>query len=305
MGAQFQEQRVRAQAPVPTVGFQRLVEQVHGKSMNEFFQQWGMLTNLPRFKLDRVTASRQGSNWRVQGHVLRIGNSLFGVPIPLSLQTQDGLDRQEVWLAKEDVKFEFPASSKPQRLLVDPEFELLKIQKMSPHMAQLWDAYPNVLLVYGTMSEAAANKAAAERFNNEYLGLAAEKIKADTEVSELELKAPCVCLFGRPTTNKITQRFMNWFPIRVADNGFAWNGTRYNKPTQGVIEAVAPSDQPKQLVLLYAALSAEAMKTIGDLMLYDPDTSFAIFDKDKPSLMGDWLGADPDLVWDFSSGTPK
>jgi transglutaminase-like putative cysteine protease len=297
----FLDVRLRSQAPVATAQFEKLAEKVYGKSLDWFFRQWATLSNLPVLRLDRVTATQQRSGWRIRGHLLQAGDTLFRLPVPLLLRTAHRSERKEVWLKTREAQFEFQTADQPKRLLVDPDFEVLKLQRTAPHVTQFWEVYPTLLVIYGTQSEVAVNKAAAERFNNEYLGLDASRIKADTAVTEDDLKARCVCLFGRPKTNKIAQRFKDDFPIQVRDDQFEWQGTTYRRPTQGVVEAIEQPGKTNRLVVLYAGLGPEAMKAIGDTYLYDPDSSYVIFDGDKQLLSGDWEGADPDLVWDFPS----
>lgn len=179
------------------------------------------------------------------------------------------------------------------------------MQKTAPRLSQLWNSHPtNLLVIYGTLAEAAINKAAAVRFNDDYLGIDASKIKADTEVTEDDLKTACLCLFGRPKTNKIAQRFKDDFPIHVEEDQFVWQGTTYRQPTQGVVEAIEQPGQSTRLVVLYAGLGAQAMKAIGDSWLYDPNSSYVIFDGDKQLLSDDWEDADPNLVWEFTSEVP-
>ena len=297
----FVDLRLRSQSPVAKAQFQKAAEKVHGRSLGWFFRQWATLTNLPVLRLDRVTAAQHGSECRIRGHLLQEGNTLFRLTVPLLLWTDRGTERKVIWLETRDAAFDFQTTHQPKRLVVDPDFEVLRIQKMAPHLAQFWEAYPDLLLVYGTLSEAAVNKAAAVRFNDDELGLDAGKIKADTEVTEADLKSACLCLFGRPKTNKIAQRFADDFPIQVGEDAFVWQGTTYRRPTQGVVEAIEQPGQPKRLVVLYAGLGAEAMKAIGDADLYYPDSSYVIFDGDKRLLTGDWEGADPNLRWEFTS----
>ena len=294
--------RLRSQSPVTKAQFEKVAENIHGRSLGGFFRQWGRLTNLPALRLDRVASTQHGLEYRIRGHLLQEGNTLFRLPVPLLLCTDRGTERKVIRLKTRDAAFEFQTTHQPKSLLVDPEFEVLKIQKMAPRLAQLWNAFPtNLLVVYGTLTEAEVNKAAALRFNDDYLGMDAGKIKADTEVTEDDLKTPWLCLFGRPKTNKIAQRFKDNFPIQVAEDEFVWQGTTYRQPTQGVVEAIEQPGQPNRVVVLYAGLGAEAMRAIGDNYLYDPESSYVIFDRDTQVLSGDWEGADPNLRWEFTS----
>lgn len=302
----FVDLRLRSQAPVTKAQFQKVAEKVHGRSLGWFFRQWGTLTNLPELRLSRVGSTRHGSDYRIRGHLTQEGKTVCRLPVPLLLCTDRGAERKVIRLKARDAAFEFQTTHEPKSLLVDPEYEVLKIQKMAPHLAHLWSAYPtNLLVVYGTLDEAAENKAAAVRFTDGYLGMDANKIKADTEVTEDDLKTACLCLFGRPKTNKIAQRFKDDFPIQVGEDQFVWQGMTYRQPTQGVVEAIEPAGRPNQLVLLYAGLGAEAMKAIGDHWLYDPESSYVIFDRDKRLLSDDWEGADPNLRWEFATDVPR
>lgn len=297
----FLHLRLESEAPVPTARFQELAEQVYGEPLDSLFRQWATLTNLPVLKLTSVTATKQGSAWRIRGLLLQEANNPFGVSVPLLLRTEHGVERKEISLKARASQFEFQTIHQPKRLLVDPDCEVLKVQKTPPRAVQIWDFYPNLLLIYGTLAEAAVNKAAAERFNEDYLRLDPVKIRADKDVTEDDLKTPCLCLFGRINTNRIAQRFINDFPIQIGDDHFMWQGTTYTRPTQGVVEAIEPSGGVNRLIVLYAGLGAEAMKALGDTYLYDADGSCVIFDGDKQVLSGDWEGADPNLVWDFPS----
>lgn len=159
------------------------------------------------------------------------------------------------------------------------------------------------------MSEGQANKAAAERFNKEFLGLGDEIIKADIDVNETDLKTQCFVLFGRPETNKIAQRFKNDFLVEFDGSMFTYKGVNYDKPTQGVAQIVENPNDPHKLIIMYAGLSGEATQKIcaksdwreqlGGWFLIDMNSSYIIFDKDQRLVSGDWEDFESDLVWNF------
>ena len=172
---------------------------------------------------------------------------------------------------------------------------------MPPPLWRFWDVYPDLMVIYGTLAEAEANKIAAERFNDEYLGLDNEIIKADTDVSQDDLKSKCVFLIGRPETNKITQQLEDIFIIKFDEDKFNWRGVTYDKPTQGVAQIVENPLDPESVIILYTGLSGDATQKFCDLHLYDADASYVIFDRDKLLVSGYWEvdEVDNDLVWNF------
>ncbi|MGD2123409.1 MAG: hypothetical protein PVJ76_16775, partial [Gemmatimonadota bacterium] len=202
--------------------------------------------------------------------------------------------------------FQFTTPQEPERIIVDPEFDLLKIQKMPP---VLKTGYPDVLVAYGTLEDGEANRAAAESFERGFLGLGDDVVKADVDVSEEDLNVPVLVLFGRPDTNIIAQRFAEAFPVRFDGATFAYDGATYREPSQGVSLVIEKPDGLPGLMVLHAGLSGEATRRVcdkaewreglGGWFLVDFNASYVIYDTDghRPLAYGDWVGFDSDLVW--------
>jgi len=293
--------RQESNQAVSTSRFRKLAEDIYGEPLGWFFNQWVDSTGLPRLKLEKVAVRNDTKGWQVQGRLLQLGDTIFRLPIELALDTKKGREEQTLWIETKAVDFEFRTLNEPQKLIVDPEYEVLKIQRMPPHLVWFWDVYPKLIIIYGTLGETEANKTAAERFNHDWLGLGNEIIKADTDVNEADLKTKCVVLIGRPETNKITRQFKDIFPVKFDGGKFTWQGTTYEQPTQGVAQIVENPNNAQGLMMMYAGLSPEATQKFCDLYLYDEDTSFVIFDGDKELLRGDWEEMDNNLYWNFDN----
>lgn len=295
--------RQKSGQAVPTSRFQKLAEDIYGQSLDWFFNQWVNSTELPRLKLEEVTAQKDKKGWQVHGYLLQSGDTTFRLPIELAIDTKNGIEMQKIWIESEVTDFEFITQNEPQKLIVDPNYEVLKIQKMPPRLEWFWNIYPKLIVIYGTLAETEANKKAAERFNSDYLGLGTEIIKADVDVNEADLKTKCLVLFGRPETNKIAQRLKDSFPIKFDGGKLTWHGITYDKPTEGVAQVIDSPLDSKGLMVMYAGLSPEATQKFCDLYLYDADASYLIFGGDKEYLRGDWEDFDSDLIWDFGKNT--
>ena len=301
----YVDMRQKSDQPVSTTLFRKLAEDAYGEPLDWFFNQWMNSTELPRLRLEKVTAIKDKKGWQVHGHLLQSGETTFRLPVELALDTENGREMEKLYVDHKTVHFDFRTQNKPQKLIVDPDCNILKIQRLPPPLRWFWHVYPDVTVIYGTLAEAEANKNAAERFNVEYLGLGPEIIKADTDVGQDDLKSKCVFLVGRPETNKITQQFKDIFIIKFDEDKFTWQKVTYDQPTQGVAQIVENPLDPESMIVLYAGLSGDATQEFCDLYLYDADASYIIFDRDKQLVSGDWEvdEVDSDLVWDFSSPT--
>jgi len=291
--------RIKSGEPVSTARFQKIAENIYGKPLDWFWNQWLEYDELPQLELERVSVSKEKDAWHVRGNLCQLSNSLFRLPVKLALETEKETAAKGIWLETKKADFEFTTPNRPKRILVDPSDGILQIRKMPPLLNDFWNVYSNLVVVYGTSAEAEANKAAAERFNDDWLGLGNEIIKADTDVTEEDLKAECVIFFGRPATSKIAQQFKGDFPIKFNGNKFTWQGAIYGESTQGVAQIVENPRDPQSLMIMYAGLSGEATQKFCDLYLYDAGASYVIFDGDKELLRGDWEGFDSASVWNF------
>jgi transglutaminase-like putative cysteine protease len=297
----YVELRQESNQAVPTSRFQKLAEDIYGEPLGWFFKQWVNSTERPRLKLEKVLVRKDKGGWQVQGRLVQSGDTIFRLPVELALDTKKGRERQKLWVEKKAVDFDFHTKDEPRKIVVDPNYEVLKIQKMPPNLSWFWVVEPEFIVIYGTSGEAQANASTAERFTSDYLGLGSEIIKADTDVNEADLKTECVFLIGRPETNKVAQQFKDSFPIKFDGDKFTWQGVTYAQPTQGVAQIAENPNNAQGLMIMYAGLSPEATLKLCDLELYDSDSSYIIFDGDKQLVTGDWEDVDSNLYWNFDS----
>ena len=293
--------RQKSGQAVPTSRFQELAEDVYGEPLGWFFNQWVNSTELPRLKLEKVAVRKDTEGWRVQGRLLQSGDTTFRLPLEFAIDTKKGREKQKLWVEKKATDFDFRTQNEPQKLIVDPDYEILKIQRMPPSLWWFWDIYPKIIIVYGTLGETEANKTAAERFNSDYLGLDHGIIKADTDVNEADLKTECVFLIGRPETNKIAQQFKDIFPIKFDKNTFTWQGTTYAQPAQAVAQIAENPEDAHNLIIMYAGLSPVATQKFTYSYLSRVDRSYVVFDGDKQLFRGDWEDVDRNLYWNFDT----
>jgi hypothetical protein len=316
--ARYLERRLESGEPVATTSFQKLAEDIGGRPLDWFFDQWVNGTTLPRLALKEIKAEEEEGGWRVRGRILDEGGgaAAFRFPVELELITENGSERHEVWMDAGSANIDLRSGDEPNKLTVDPDYELLKIQRMPPRLWWYWHVCPETVLVYGTVGEAEANRGAAERLNEWYLGYGQEAVQADVRVRQEDLETKCIMLFGRPSTNAISHRLEEVFPVQFQESAFSWSGTTYTQPTQGVAQIVESPFNPARIVILYAGLSGEATMNpfafgSGKLEIddgwypHESDASYYIFDGFEKLASGDWEEYDRDLVWDFRREGPR
>jgi hypothetical protein len=117
------------------------------------------------------------------------------------------------------------------------------------------------LIVYGTGDEEAANRNTATalqeairaHWSNEIV-----HIKADKDISDEELRTHHLLLIGRPTVNRIVERFRDYWPVTFGSQSFSSRGETFAHPNSAVLTAAGNPLNSRYSAVVLAGLSAEA-----------------------------------------------
>lgn len=138
-----------------TVGFdgiRALFERVSGQRLKGFFDQWVERTGAPELSLTgiAVTETKDGT-YRMEGEIRQIqkGNA-YQLDIPVALTLLDrSVQLERITMDGKEAKFSFISPFRPQRLDIDPRFDLfrrLADSELPPSLGQLFGA-PSLLVV--------------------------------------------------------------------------------------------------------------------------------------------------------------
>jgi hypothetical protein len=123
------------------------------------------------------------------------------------------------------------------------------------------DHLENAIIIYGTQSEGAANKAAAHRLQESarvrWTNIIIP-VKADREVAEADLKGRHIVLIGRPSTNSVTDRFRSTFPVAFGPASITTGKDVYAHEATAIATSGANPIDPRFSAVAVAGLSAEA-----------------------------------------------
>lgn len=121
---------ISSKKPVTTRHFQEIAEDVYGESLDWFFKQWVGYTELPQLRFDDITVSKDDDTWRVDGKLCQLSNSIFRLPVELKIETERQAEYKTIWLETRNTSFHLVTPDKPNSIIIDPNYHILKIQKM-------------------------------------------------------------------------------------------------------------------------------------------------------------------------------
>jgi hypothetical protein len=117
------------------------------------------------------------------------------------------------------------------------------------------------LIVYGTLKEKDAQREAAQLLQRKIARRWYNydvPVKADTEVTDDDLKDRHLLLVGRPDSNAVAARAAKGLPVTFGSGSFTVGGRTYAHQGSAVIAAGRHPLSPRYQVVLYAGLGAEA-----------------------------------------------
>ncbi len=117
------------------------------------------------------------------------------------------------------------------------------------------------IIVYGTRQDRAAQREAADMLERKIARRGSNfflPIKADTEVTDDELKAHHVLLIGRPSANAVTERLAGGLGVRFGDSSFVVRGETYANADSSLVVAGANPLAERYSIVVFAGLGARA-----------------------------------------------
>ena len=144
----------------------------------------------------------------------------------------------------------------------------------------------NALIVYGTTTDAAANRYAAEtlqrRWNERYESLV--PIHKDFEVTEAELASRDVVFVGRPETNAALRAWQSALKLDYTQSVFSAGGATYGSEYDALAMAARNPQNAQKMVLVLAGNSA--LETVRLASNGLAEAEYQVFDAGKPAAEG-------------------
>jgi hypothetical protein len=252
--------REHAGKEVATAEFQAHVEQVSGKSMNDFFDRWLQKTGLPKLGLEKVAVSPIDKGFKVEGEI--VCDAPFpAMKVEVALDTPQGDELKSFELKGGRTPFSMETKSRPRRVIIDKYGSTAKLNGGIYSVGTWYGELENTLIVYGTGDEAATNREAAEGLQKAIIQRHSNftvPIKSDKEVTSDDLSSHHLLLIGRPDCNAVVQQFRSHFPIRFGSRSFTVRNDVYAHALTAIVAAADNPSNSRYSMVVIAGLSPEA-----------------------------------------------
>jgi len=278
--------------------FERLAEEISGKKLRWFFDQWTGGGGIPRFRLYNVRTAASGGGWTTRGRVRIVGYEKFTSPVEIGCDSAAGTGRCTAWLGEDstgvyrnDVPFSLVTPRRPRRVIADPSGVLLKYQKMPVKISDLSDPGSCTMIVGST--DPSGHLAGLARRDSSEMDRSGWSVTvvSDRQATLADLQRDDVLLYGRADENSAVGRLLDKFPFRVSGDSVTAGGETVADSSLTLVQAIENPYLADGMIVWIAPAGA---RSNPELLPYE--ASWTVLRGREEILSGTWEETDPDLV---------
>jgi len=271
-------------------------EQVSGKDLAHFFDQWVIQSGAPRLGIKDILSIKTDRGYMITGVIEQTQNGTpysFTVPVAVTLQGCGKAHQENIHVRGRETEFQIAVESTPLRLDLDPEFDVfrrLDPEEVPPALSQLFGAR-NMIIVLPSSSDIALLEKYMEL--GEVLRLSGPdnvNIVHDKDIKDFQPDAAVVVLgwensFKDTVLSAIPDKFM-----RRENDTVEVMDTEIQKEKHTIVLA---SRNPRNHTIAYGFIATDnpsAIPGIGRKLPHYHKYSYLVFCGDEPEniLKGRW-----------------
>ncbi|HTU20231.1 MAG TPA: C45 family autoproteolytic acyltransferase/hydrolase [Gemmataceae bacterium] len=261
--------REHAGKPVSAGQFRAHVEKWVHNSRADFFDAWLRQTGLPRYQIAVPKAGSTPSGHEVTVEVRRDRDGPQ-TTLDVTVETAKGEVTRELRMDGASARIVVPTQEPPLRVVLDKYGQAAKSNGGPFSIFSFQAELEQTTIVYGTTGEQASQREAAEALQQvirEHGWNITLPIRADSEISEEELKTHHLLLIGRPDTNSLVKKYHKDLPISFGRASFAVRQEVYAHPDSAVLAAAENPANKRFSLVVIAGLDAASTRSAVQVFL--------------------------------------
>ncbi len=256
-------------------------QQVSGRDLGWYFKQWVERPGAPQLKLKQVAL--QDSEVVL---TLQQTQPVYKLYVPVVLQFADSSVRQYVWLEKESQTYHLAVPAKPERLAVDPDFDLfrkLDRNEIPPTLSEIFAREKRVIVLPDQVSstKAALYHRFAEMFSQAHRDTI--PIKSPEQLRGEEKQDYSLYLLGTPAENSLWQQVRPEFPpeVEMDQKEVRLNNSTVPGENQLVVLTLRDRENAERNVCLIALSDEASIGRVGTLLVHYGKYSYLVFENGR------------------------
>lgn len=265
---------------------QHIFEDTCKTDLSWFFEQWVNRTGAPFIEMGKTEVTQSGNGWLTRIEIIQTcPQTLLGkgepyrlfVPIQMELDGGNFYTITEIKESSSAVVIQ--TASQPVHITIDPQcnvFRRLHREEIPPTIDFILGDNEKVI-VYPTGGEGALQTAYKKLA--ELLGEKSGVIKADTEVTEIEMTQKSLFILGGLAENKLAKLFHGNLPkdFTIEEGSFMINKVPYRDTGNALLVTSRNPKNRDKGIALFLGLSSDTIKNVGFKLPHYGKYSYLLF----------------------------
>jgi len=281
-------------------------EEVTGKDWKWFFDQWVNRTGAPQLVLEDVQVnSVRGSN-NVSFTLKQIQpEEVFYLDVPVVIVTKDGIKTETVEMNEKESKYNFTVDSAPLKILVDPEFDLMR--KLDPR-----ESPPTFTKAFGSKKSLIIlpdqNDASYQQYKD-FVELWIKgnenkfSVKSQDQVKELPDNESVMLLGAKNKFNSVVNSELKKYNSEILNNGIKFGKREIPSDDNSFFISVSNPKNIKEVITLLTIGNKSAVEGLNDKLPHYAKYSYLAFNGSEPANIekGVWQVINSPMFKDIAS----
>ncbi len=281
-------------------------EEVTGKDWKWFFDQWVNRTGAPQLVLEDVQVnSVRGSN-NVSFTLKQIQpEEVFYLDVPVVIVTKDGIKTETVEMNEKESKYNFTVDSAPLKILVDPEFDLMR--KLDPR-----ESPPTFTKAFGSKKSLIIlpdqNDASYQQYKD-FVELWIKgnenkfSVKSQDQVKELPDNESVMLLGTKNKFNSVVNSELKKYNSEILNNGIKFGKREIPSDDNSFFISVSNPKNIKEVITLLTIGNKSAVEGLNDKLPHYAKYSYLAFNGSEPANIekGVWQVINSPMFKDIAS----
>lgn len=261
-------------------------EEVTGKDWKWFFDQWVNRTGAPQLVLEDVQVnSVRGSN-NVSFTLKQIQpEEVFYLDVPVVIVTKDGIKTETVEMNEKESKYNFTVDSAPLKILIDPEFDLMR--KLDPR-----ESPPTFTKAFGSKKSLIIlpdqNDASYQQYKD-FVELWIKgnenkfSVKSQDQVKELPDNESVMLLGTKNKFNSVVNSELKKYNSEILNNGIKFGKREIPSDDNSFFISVSNPKNIKEVITLLTIGNKSAVEGLNDKLPHYAKYSYLAFNGSEPA----------------------
>lgn len=280
-------------------------EDVTGEDLDWFFDQWINRTAAPELNLKNVSSKKMGDMYELKFSIEQVqAEDPFVIDLPVIVIDDEGTHKEVFQLKERLAMFSIKVGSKPQKILIDPQFDIfrkLDSREIPPAFTKAYGAEKSLLILPNSSDP---KFSLYKEFVDGWISGKQDQFEviSENEISELP-KDKTVWLFGDKNNllDKISNELKN-HNTDVQSDSIKLNGEKISKNNNTFFTAVNNPQNIEEVVLFLSIGNDDAVPGLLRKLPHYGKYSYLAFEGDEPANTekGQWAVIGSPLVKNLS-----